>query len=66
MRVKKVLKRELASNRKYKTTYKDIKKYFRILNNVIFENKLSPFGQIQIKNLDLIFMVIQSKKQTQP
>ena len=51
-RVKKVLKRELASNRKYKTTYKDIKKYFRILNNVIFENKLSPFGQIQIKNLD--------------
>ena len=27
---KKVLKRELVSNRKYKTTYKDIKKYFKM------------------------------------
>ena len=26
--------RELASNRKYKTTYKDIKKYFKVLNKV--------------------------------
>ena len=28
----------------YKTTYKDIKKYLKILNNVIFDNKLSPFS----------------------
>ena len=38
MRVKKVLKRELASNRKYKTTYKDIKKYFKVLNKALFKN----------------------------
>ena len=49
--IKKILKRDLVSNRKYKTTYKDIKKYFKVLNNVIFDNKLSPFGQIQIKDL---------------
>ena len=30
--VKKILKRDLVSNRKYKTTYKDIKKYFNIIN----------------------------------
>ena len=51
MKLKKALKKEFSSKRQYKTTYKDIKKYFRILNNVIFENKLSPFGQIQIKNM---------------
>src|SRR5210317_1614306 len=31
--------------------YKEIKKYFKEFNNAIFENKLSPFGQIQIKDL---------------
>ena len=38
MRVKKVLNGELASNRKYKTTYKDIKKYFKVLNKALFKN----------------------------
>ena len=51
MKLKKALKKEFSSKRQYKTTYKDIKKYFKILNNVIFDNKLSPFGQIQIKDL---------------
>ena len=52
MRVKKVLKRELASNRKYKTTYKDIKKYFKVLNKALFKNKLlQPFNDIQLKDL---------------
>jgi len=49
--VKKVLKRELASNRKYKTTYKDIKKYFKVLNKALFKNILQPFNDIQIKKI---------------
>jgi len=49
--VKKVLKRELASNRKYKTTYKDIKKYFNVLNKALFKNILQPFNDIQIKKI---------------
>ena len=39
------------SNRRYATTYKDIKKYFRMFNAAIFDSKLSPFGKIEIKNL---------------
>ena len=50
MRVKKILKRELVSNRKYKTTYKDIKKYFKLINKSIFKNILIPFNDIQLKN----------------
>lgn len=50
-RVKKVLKRELASNRKYKTTYKDIKKYFNVINKALFKNILQPFNDIQIKKI---------------
>jgi hypothetical protein len=49
--VKKVLKRELASNRKYKTTYKDIKKYFNVINKALFKNILQPFNDIQIKKI---------------
>ena len=49
--VKKILKRELVSNRKYKTTYKDIKKYFKLINKAVFENKLSPFNEILIKKI---------------
>ena len=50
-RVKEVLKRELASNRKYKTTYKDIKKYFNVINKALFKNILQPFNDIQIKKI---------------
>ena len=39
-KVKKILKRDLVSNRKYKTTYKDIKKYFNIINKSVFKNML--------------------------
>ena len=51
MRVKKILKRELASRKKYKTTYKDIKKYFKIINKAVFDNVLSPFNEILIKKI---------------
>ena len=49
--VKKILKRDLVSNRKYRTTYKDIKKYFKVLNKALFKNILQPFNDIQIKKI---------------
>ena len=49
--VKKKLKPLLSSKSKYKTTYKDIKKFFKMLNLGIFNNKLSPFNDIEIKEL---------------
>jgi|TARA_B110000977_G_scaffold186033_1_gene251488 hypothetical protein len=50
-RVKRILKRELSKRTKYKTTYKDIKYYFIMINKVVFKNKLSPFNEILIKNI---------------
>jgi surface antigen len=49
--IKKILKRDLVSNRKYKTTYKDIKKYFGIINTSVFNSKLAPFNDIKIKKI---------------
>ena len=49
--VKKKLKPLLSLKSKYKTTYKDIKKFFKMLNLGIFDNKLSPFNDIEIKQL---------------
>ena len=51
LKLKRKLKKEFVSNRRYTTTYKDIKKYFRMFNSAIFDSKLSPFGKIEIKNL---------------
>ena len=52
-KVKKRLKMELAEvkTRKYKTTYTDIKKYFKLINQHVFDNKLSPFNDIKIKQI---------------
>ena len=49
--IKKILKRDLVSNRKYKTTYKDIKKYFNIINKSVFKNMLAPFNDIKFKKI---------------
>ena len=49
--IKKKLRRELSSRKKYKTTYKDIKYYFGMINKVVFKNKLSPFNEILIKKI---------------
>ena len=49
--VKKKLKPLLSSKEKYKTTYKDIKNFFKMLNLGIFNNKLIPFNDIEIKEL---------------
>lgn len=51
LKVKKLLRRELSVKSQYKTTYKDIKKYFKIINAAVFENKLSPFNRIEIKEI---------------
>ena len=51
LKVRKLLRRELSVKSEYKTTYKDIKKYFKIINESVFENKLSPFNQIEIKQI---------------
>ena len=51
-KVKKRLKKELLSVRKYKTTYKDIKKYFRLINDNVFNGKLSPFNDINIMHMN--------------
>lgn len=50
--VKKILKRELAKNTKYRTTYKDIDKYFKMINTAVFKEKLSPFNQVLIKRIN--------------
>jgi hypothetical protein len=49
--VKKKLMPLLSLKEKYSTTYKDIKKFFKILNEGLFNNKLSPFNDIEIKEL---------------
>jgi hypothetical protein len=51
-RVKSILKRELSTSTKYKTTYKDINKFFKMINSVVFDNKLSPFNEILIKRIN--------------
>ena len=51
LKLKKKLKKEFSVKRKYATTYKDIKKYFKEFNTAIFNGKLSPFDQIEIKDL---------------
>jgi len=50
-RIKAKLKAELSVKRKYKTTYTDIKKYFKIINEAVFDNLLSPFNEILIKQI---------------
>lgn len=51
-RVRRILKRELSISTKYKTTYKDINKFFKMINSVVFDNKLSPFNEILIKKIN--------------
>ena len=51
LKLKRKLKRELSGKRKYLTTYKDIKTYFKLFNSALVDSKLSPFGQVEIKDL---------------
>ena len=50
-KLKRKITRQCSIKKKYKTTYKDIKKYFAEFNRVVFKNKLSGFGDVKIKDL---------------
>jgi len=48
IRVKKRILRETKdSDKKFTTTFKEIKKYFKIFNKSLFKNKLNPFNDIK-------------------
>ena len=52
IRVKKrILWETKNSDKKFKTTFKEIKKYFKIFNKSLFKNKLNPFNDIKIKRI---------------
>ena len=53
LKVKKLIKRGVnaSGERQYKTTYKAIKQYFRYINEGMFGGKLSPFNDVEIKEL---------------
>ena len=52
LRVKRLVREQiLPLTRKYKTTYKDIKIWFKYLNDVVFDGKLTPFNDIKIKKI---------------
>jgi len=52
IRVKKrILIETKNSDKKFKTTFKEIKKYFKIFNKSLFKNKLNPFNDIKIKRI---------------
>jgi len=49
---KRILKENKTSNKKFITSYKDIKKYFKYFNNILFKDKLNNFNDIKIKKLN--------------
>lgn len=51
LKFRKKVKTDMSTNKQYITTYKDIKKYFKELNSLVFNSELSPFNQIEIKDL---------------
>ena len=48
---KKILRETKISDKKYITTYKDIKKYFKYFNKILFKDKLNPFNDVKIKKM---------------
>ena len=48
-----ILRETKSSQKEYITTYKDIKRYFRVFNKTLFKGKLNAFNDIQIKNMTL-------------
>ena len=49
---KRILKESYNLETNYKTTYKDIKKYFKIFNKALFKDQLNPFND---KSLTVFF-----------
>ena len=48
---KRILKEKKTSNKKFITSYKDIKKYFKYFNKILFKDKLNPFNDVKIKKM---------------
>ena len=46
---KKILKEAVISDKKYITTYRDIKRYFKYFNKILFKDELNSFNDIKIK-----------------
>jgi hypothetical protein len=49
---KRIIKESLDLEKNYKTTFKDIKKYFKIFNKAFFKDQLNPFNDIQLKKMN--------------
>ena len=50
---KKILKETVISDKKYITTYKDIKKYFKYFNKILFKDELNSFNDVKIKKVQV-------------
>ena len=48
---KRILKETKDAEKKYATTYKEIKKYFKIFNKSLFKEKLNTFNDVKIKRI---------------
>jgi len=48
---KRILRDTLDHEAKYKTTFKDIRTYFKIFNKALFKNTLNPFNDVKIKKI---------------
>ena len=48
---KRILRETIDSESKYKTTFKDIRIYFKIFNKSLFKNVLNPFNDVKIKRI---------------
>ena len=48
---KRILKESANMKENYKTTFKDIKKYFKIFNKALFKDSLNPFNDIKIRKI---------------
>ena len=49
---KRILLEKNTPNKKFVTNYKDIKKYFKYLNNILFKGKLNNFNDIKIRKMN--------------
>ena len=49
---KKILKETKSSKKKFITNYKDIKRYFKYFNNILFKDELNFFNDIKIKKMN--------------
>ena len=49
---KRIIKESSNLEKNYKTTFKDIKKYFKIFNKAFFKDQLNHFNDIQLKKMN--------------